>query len=119
MQLNSGEGEFDYYAEMRHIRLAVDDYLSKGMITEAEKYMEDRRLYLASHGYLIRKLNQAYFAFYGTYADSPSSVSPIGVGLRALRKQSATLREYVECIASMTSIDIVVDAAREQDQVVY
>ena len=33
---------------------------------------------LNDNGIAIRKLNQAYFAFYGTYADSPQSTNPIG-----------------------------------------
>ena len=33
--------------------------------------MEARREIFWQNGYAIRKLNQAYFAFYGAYADIP------------------------------------------------
>ncbi|GAH33851.1 unnamed protein product, partial [marine sediment metagenome] len=64
---------FDFNREMRDIRRAVDKYLAQGEIEQAEEFMEQKRQYLASKGYYIRKLNQAYFAFYGTYADRPTS----------------------------------------------
>ena len=62
---------FDFNAAMRDIRQNVDNYLMQGQVDQAEKYMDEQQQFLASKGYYIRKLNQAYFAFYGTYADSP------------------------------------------------
>jgi hypothetical protein len=94
--------QFDFNREMRQIRLSVDDLLAKGQVEEAEQFMEEWREYLASHGYYIRKLNQAYFAFYGTYADEPTSVSPIGVELRELRSQSSSVRDFLNRAARMT-----------------
>jgi len=94
---------FDFDQEMRQIRKAVDEYLEKGEIEKAEAFMEERRQYLASKGYQIRKLNQAYFAFYGTYADRPSSISPIGDELKQLRSQSASLKEFLDAVSSITS----------------
>lgn len=104
-------GEFDFYAEMRAIRIKVDELLENGRIEEAERYMEEKRLHLASHGYYIRKLNQAYFAFYGTYASSPGSVSPIGSGLKALRQQSDSLKSFVEQISSMSDAAKIIEAS--------
>ncbi len=75
----TAESEFDFNREMREIRKAVDKYLAQGEIDQAEEFMEQKRQYLASMGHYIRKLNQAYFAFHGTYADSPTSISPIGL----------------------------------------
>jgi len=97
------ESGFDFNREMREIRLAVDMYLAQGKIELAEDYMEQKRLYLASNGYYIRKLNQAYFAFHGTYADKPTSVSPIGVELKQLRSQSASLKDFLDTVSRMTS----------------
>ncbi len=94
---------FDFNAEMRRIRLRTDELLAGGQVEEAERFMEERRQYLASQGYYIRKLNQAYFAFYGTYADEPTSVSPIGVELRDLRSRSASVRDFLNRAAPMTS----------------
>ena len=97
------ESEFDFNREMREIRRAVDNYLAQGEVTKAEEFMEQKRQELASMGYPIRKLNQAYFAFHGTYADSPTSISPIGVELEKLREQSASLKNFLDTVATMTS----------------
>jgi len=99
----SEEEEFDFYKEMREIRLAVDDYLAQGEAEEAEAFMEEKRLFLASKGYYIRRLNQAYFAFYGTYAASPTSVNPIGTELKTLREQTDSLAEYLNTVAAMNN----------------
>jgi len=97
------ESEFDFNREMREIRRTVDAYLADGEIELAEEFMEQKQQYLASMGYYIRKLNQAYFAYHGTYADRPTSISPIGVELRKLRVQSASLKDFLNTVAVMTS----------------
>jgi len=102
-QEQAADSEFDFNREMREIRRAVDEYLARGEIEQAEKFMEQKRQYLDSMGYHIRKLNQAYFAFHGTYADSPTSISPIGVELKQLRGQSASLKDFLDTVAAMTS----------------
>ena len=102
-QNQAAESEFDFNREMREIRRAVDRYLAQGEIERAEEFMEQKRQYLASNGYHIRKLNQAYFAFHGTYADRPTSISPIGVELRKLRSQSVSLKDFLDTVAAMTS----------------
>ena len=94
---------FDFNREMREIRRAVDEYLARGEIESAEEFMEQKRQYLAENGYHLRKLNQAYFAFHGTYADKPTSISPIGLELKQLRSQSASLKDFLETAAAMTS----------------
>jgi hypothetical protein len=96
---------FDFNKTMREIRLAVDDLLSRGQVAEAQTFMEQQRQYLAQNGYYIRKLNQAYFAFHGTYADSPTSVSPIGAELRALREQSGSLEAFLDTVTGIQSRD--------------
>jgi len=77
--------------------------LAQGDVEGAEEYMEERRQFLVSQGYYIRKLNQAYFAFYGSYATSPTSVDPIGEALQRLRRESASLKEFVDTVAGMSS----------------
>lgn len=88
---------------MRETRLRVDKLLAAGRIDEAEVYMEEQRQYLASQGYYIRKLNQAYFAFHGAYADAPTSVDPIGDEMRALRRQVESPREFLDAVSTLTS----------------
>jgi len=95
--------ESEFNREMRRIRLTVDEMLARGQVEEAERYMEERRRFLVSKGYYIRKLNQAYFAFYGSYATSPISVDPIGEALQRLRRESTSLKEFVDIVAAMTS----------------
>ena len=95
--------EFNFNREMREIRRAVDQYLAEGQIELAENFMEERRQYLASKGYYIRKLNQAYFAFHGTYADSPTSISPIGLEMKELRQKSASLKDFLDTVSAMTN----------------
>jgi hypothetical protein len=99
----ANETGFDFNKAMRAIRQAVDSYLAQGEIEQAEAYMEQQRQYLAENGYYIRKLNQAYFAFHGTYGDSPTSVSPIGQELRQLRDQSATIKDFLDSAAGLKS----------------
>lgn len=82
--------------------MKVDEYLAQGKIEEAEKFMEEKRKYLAEKGHYIRKLNQAYFAFYGTYAYEPASVSPINDELNELRKRSKSLKDFLDKVSGMT-----------------
>ncbi len=96
---------FDFNAFMRGTRLEAERLLASGKIEEAEAYMEQRRLELAPHGYFIRKLNQAYFAFHGTYATRPGAVSPIGGQLQRVREQSATLGRFLSTLAGYSSYE--------------
>jgi hypothetical protein len=98
--------EFDFQKEMHTTRVTVDQLLSEKKVAEAEAYMEERRVVFWDHGYLIRKLNQAYFAFYGAYADQPGGAAgsdPVGSAVRLLRQQSPTLASFVNRISWMWS----------------
>jgi hypothetical protein len=101
---------FDYRKEMHATRVQTDELLSQGKIDEAEAYMEMRRQVFWQHGYRwLRKLNQAYFAFYGAYADEPGGAAgtedPIGAAVRQLRAQSASLAEFLNRVSWVTSFD--------------
>ena len=111
-QAEAEESEFDFNQEMREIRKTVDDYLARGEIEQAEGFMEQKRQYLALMGHYIRKLNQAYFAFHGTYADSPTSISPIGRELKELRNQSASLKDFLNTVAGMTGRQELIDSIK-------
>jgi hypothetical protein len=102
-QPQPNNGVFDFNKEMREIRKVVDDYLAWGEIEAAEAFMEQKRQYLAENGYYIRKLNQAYFAFHGTYADSPTSISPIGADLNELREQSVSVKAFLDTVSVISS----------------
>jgi hypothetical protein len=101
---------FDFRAEMHETRVTVDGLLADGEIGEAESYLERRRSFFWEHGYQIRKLNQAYFAFYGAYADEPGGAAgaaedPVGEAVRALRAQSPSLAVFLKRISWITSFE--------------
>lgn len=99
---------FDFRAEMFITRTGADSLLAEGKIEEAEAYMEARRQIFLQNGYVIRKINQAYFAFYGAYADSPGGAAgqdPVGPAVRTLREQSESLADFVNTISWMSSFD--------------
>jgi hypothetical protein len=98
--------QFDFRDEMHKTRVEVDRLLAEGKIDEAEKYMENRRKVFWDNGYAIRKLNQAYFAFYGAYADVPGGAAgedPVGPAVRSLRSESPNLLIFLQKISQMTS----------------
>ena len=96
-------GGFAFTAEMRQTRRRAEELLAAGQIAAAEAYMERRRQYFLANGYYIRKLNQAYFAFHGSYATGPGSVSPIGGQLQELRRRSPSLKHFLETVAQFGS----------------
>ncbi|MBK9926223.1 MAG: hypothetical protein IPP66_13135 [Anaerolineales bacterium] len=107
---------FDFRAEMHETRVTADQLLSEGKIEEAETYMEGRRQIFWQNGYLLRKLNQAYFAFHGAYADVPGGAAgedPVGPAVRALRDQSPTLKDFINTIAWMTSFEQLQEAIKK------
>jgi hypothetical protein len=104
---------FDFNEEMRITRVTVDEMLAEGKIEEAEAYMEARRVFFWENGYQIRKINQAYFAFYGAYADQPGGEAgedPVGAAVRELRAQSPSLADFLKSIAWMTSFEQLQEA---------
>jgi hypothetical protein len=80
--------------------------LETGQVEAAEAYMRARRDELADHGYQIRKLNQAYFALYGSYGGgfAASPANPIPDLLRRLRDQSGSLAEFVFKVRGLTTV---------------
>lgn len=100
------EDEFSFNANMRKTRMRVEALLEAGAVEEAEAYMEHRRQKLVEMGYYLRKLNQAYFAFYGSYAAGTgwaAETNPIGEQMRLLRERSPSLADFVNTVAGMSS----------------
>jgi hypothetical protein len=100
---------FDFNKEMRQTRLHTDELLAAGKVEEAESYMEARRVIFVQHGYRIRKLNQAYFAFYGAYNAEPGGSAtagqdPIGPAVQALRQHSASVGDFVRKVATVHTL---------------
>lgn len=101
------EPPFDFRAEMAETRITADRLLAEGKIEAAEAYMEERRQLFVAHGYLIRKLNQAYFAFHGAYADEPGEAGsdPIGPTLLQIRQATPSLRAFMKQVAPASSYE--------------
>jgi hypothetical protein len=100
---------FDFVAEMRETRVTVDALLESGQVAEAEAYMAARRGFFVEHGYRLRRLNQAYFAFHGSYAARPGGGSagedPLGPTVRRLWAQSETPRDFLRLVAGATTLE--------------
>ena len=103
---------FDFRAEMRETRVRVDALLASNNIDEAERYMEARRNFFWENGHRLRKINQAYFAFYGSYNDTPgggaSGEDPVGPAVQAFRTKFASLNNFLQAIRIVKSFDQLV-----------
>lgn len=103
---------FDFAMEMYITRTQADHLLNAGQIDNAEAYMEERRLFFYENGYLIRRLNQAYFAFYSAYVNAPETgqtgaagTDPVGPAVWALRSQYTDLSGFLNRISWMNSFE--------------
>lgn len=105
--------QFDINQELAETRNQVDKLLIDGAVSEAEEYMEERRQYFWDNGHRIRKINQAFFAFFGAYADVPGEQGddPIGPAILAVREDSASLREFLNRMGSITSSEALQNEA--------
>lgn len=110
----SGATPFDLRTEMRRTRLTVDRLLAQGRVEDAERYMEQRRLFFVEQGYPIRKLNQAYFAFHGSYGTSAASTDPLAPLLFRLRAESDDVRSFLRSVRGITSAEALVELAAER-----
>jgi hypothetical protein len=104
MEGAGGPVEFEFGPQMRATRLVVDELLAGGHVAEAEAFMEARRQTFAENGYLLRVLNQAYFAFHGSYATGAAATDPIGPKLVQLRELSPSLQAFMQMASGLTSV---------------
>ena len=106
------EDEFSFNANMRKTRIRVEELLAEGEVEAAEAYMEQRRQKLVETGHYLRRLNQAYFAFYGSYAAGKgwaAETNPIGEQMSALRERSTSLADFLDTVARMSSYQDLLD----------
>jgi hypothetical protein len=99
---------FSFAVEMNETRVTVDGLLVEGRIEEAEAYMEERREFFYENGYAIRRLNQAFFAFYGGYQAGggmagAGGADPTGPAVIAIRQYSNSLYDFVVTLQDVTS----------------
>jgi len=101
----------DFTLEMRQLRIDVDELLAAGRVEDAEALMEEKRLFLSENGIQIRKINQAYFAFFGSYAASAQGgEDPIGILVEQVWEMTGDiglflrLMRYVESTADLEAL---------------
>jgi hypothetical protein len=98
MQTLSGDNQPDRAASYQPI---VDHFVLK-----SETYMEHRRAIFVANGYNIRKINQAYFAFYGGYQGGIAGVGgedPIGPAVRDIRAFSPDVHSFMVAMRGITN----------------
>ncbi len=107
---------FDFGAIMNETRMTVDELLADGKVEEAEAYMETQRQLFVENGFGIRKLNQAYFAFYGGYQGGGipgvAGEDPIGPAIHTIRENSPSLLQFVNTMQNITTLDILLEQAQ-------
>jgi hypothetical protein len=98
---------FDGAAELHYTRIMTDGLLKLGLVAHAERFMERQRRLFVANGYQIRKLNQAFFAFYGGYQGPAGSNAgggdPIGPAVQDLRRAHPTLKSWLEVMRGLTT----------------
>jgi len=109
---------FDFRAFMRETRMHTEQLLAQSRVEDAEAYMHARRDELQTHGITIRKLNQAYFALYGSYGGgfAASPRNPIPPLLRQLRERSGSLAEFIMRVREVTSVAQLRDTVAQANQ---
>ena len=95
--------------EMRKTRETVEELLAEGEVEEAEEYLKRRWWDFRLGGYGLRKLNQAFFAFRGRYAEGPASVSPIGREVNEMRGYHDTVGSFIKTVAKLSSYEEFLD----------
>lgn len=98
---------------MRETRITLDQMLKAGQIDEAEAYLRERRSDFVAAGFKMRKLNQAYFAFYGSYGDAAAGVDPMPRQLAWLRAVSGSPGEFLRRVGQITTAEELARAIGE------
>jgi hypothetical protein len=105
--------QVQFRAMMRETRVKLDALLKDGKVDEAEAYLRDRQQDFVAAGFQIRKLNQAYFAFYGSYGDAAAGVNPIPRQLGWLRAASGSPGEFLRRVGQLASAEDLARAVGE------
>ena len=90
-------------AVLTALRQDVDLLLADGRVAEAEALMRQRQQELAAQGIVIRRINQAYFAFRGLYATSGAAAGDLGPRLQSLRERSGSVGAFLRAIEDISS----------------
>ena len=87
---------------LRETRERAGELLDEGKVEAAEEYMKQQWWKLRLHGFGLRKLNQAFFAFRGRYAEGPASISPIGEQVRQARAKYANVESFLDDVSGVS-----------------
>jgi hypothetical protein len=100
---------------LRQTRVDAERLLAAGDVEGAERLFAERRAALVEAGYPLRKLNQAYFAFHGLYAEGPIAAprNPIGAAVAKLRQRSPSLAAFVASARRVRSLEDLMRLAEE------
>ena len=99
----SVEEAYPFFTQtLRETRARAGELLDEGKVEEAEEYMKQQWWKLRLHGFGIRKLNQAFFAFRGRYAEGPASISPIGEQVRQARAKYADAVSFINAVSGVS-----------------
>ncbi len=91
-------GAVDAAQALRALRLDVDALLTVGRVEDAERRMAAVREELAAAGIRYRRINQAFFAWTGSYAARADAVDALGGQLRALRARAGSVARFLAAV---------------------
>lgn len=101
-------------SKLMETRKEVDKLLSLNEIEKAEKLMKEKTWELRLGGYGVRKINQAYFAFRGQYADSPASTSTLGKDLQDYRSYFPNVGSFIKSISTVSSNEQFIELLQQK-----
>ena len=108
----------NFSEELQRLRKEVDQLLIEGNISNAELLMFESQKVFNQNGFNVRKINQAYFAFYGTYTDLPQSSSPLGPKIKEIwkltQRDMRTFLTIMREITEVTDLDATIIALEKK-----
>ena len=102
-QAPAADQSINFDRTLHQLRVDVDALLTEGKVGEAERRMDETHQLMVDRGYYIPPINQAYFAFYGSYADTAASTSPVGPRLNLIRRRFPTLAAFMHAVEKVRS----------------
>jgi hypothetical protein len=117
------QAKADGFRQQGHEEHAASyENFAEDVIVKSEEYMEARRIVFHENGFRIRRLNQAYFAFFGGYQAGIPGIGgedPIGPAVEEIRQLSPDLPAFMTTMRTITTRDELLaarDALRAEQQ---
>ena len=100
---------FDFNGELHETRQTLDVILAAGQVDVAEPYLKSRLRVFYLNGYGLRRMNQAFFAFYGGYQAGGFSgiagADPVGPAVYKVYQRSATIHDFIVQMRGIVTLD--------------